>query len=1034
MGIMKLFRQAQRLGRPIMFVLLIQALLCGSLLAANDADIGISGKVTAEDGEPLIGVNILIKGTATGTITDFDGNYSLTAPEDAILVFSYTGYSAQEVAVGGRTSIDLVMALDLLNLSEVVVTGYGSSKKENLTGAVGVISAKELGARPITSASQSLQGKVSGVWINQNSGEPGQDGASIRIRGIGTLNNSNPLILVDGIEAPFDNINPNDIESVTVLKDAASAAIYGSRAANGVVLVTTKRGKTGEKPTFNYTGFYGAQTPTNLPEMVTNSAQFMELRNEADINAGGAATYSDAQINEYRSIGPNTDWLDEVFNSAGIQQHDLSVSGGSEKTNYFLSLGYLDQNSILENADGAQRYNARLNLDTKITGKFTIGTSLYFSQSRRNLDNIEQDGGVLARAIRQTPNYPAFLDDGSGRWAQREAGFPELITPNILAEIFSENRIEEDNRFLGSFYAEWEVIDNLKIRGTVAANYQALDAQFFNRRADQFDWRSGELAVSENSSRRLENTFDKRLNLTSWIQATYEKSFGQNNFKFLVGFNQETFDQTLFGAARTQLPTNSLAAISTGNPETATNFGGAADWGLRSFFGRINYDFDNKYLVEVNLRRDGSSRFGSENRWATFPSISAGWVVSREDFLASSNAIDFLKIRASWGQLGNQNAQGTDGNPNYYPFAALISFDPTYNFGGTIVGGAAQTTLGNPQVQWETTTQFDVGFNLGVLDGRLSIEWDYFIRNTEDILFDQPNPGPTGVREPTTRNIAEAENKGWEALINWRDDIGDFTYGIGFNVTNVDSEVILLDPAASGEADRVTVDEFFVIQRGSPINAIFGLNAIGVFQNQGEIDNAPDQSNFGAPAPGDLRYEDVNGDGVITLDDRKVIGKDNPSWIYGVNLNFGFKGFDLTALIQGVGDAQTYSEDELFEPFHNNAGLPTFWLDRWTPENPSNTMPRLAFNGGINNSTVNSFWLQDRSYIRLRNLQLGYTFPTNMFDNNFIESLRIFVNGQNLITSTDYQGFDPERAEKDGDGGSGYPQLKIITAGINLRF
>lgn len=987
----------------------------------------ITGTITDDAGEPLIGATVQIKGSNEGTVTDFDGNFAIEASTDDILVISYTGYATIEVALDGRDRINIELGSDPLLLSEVVVIGYGSTKKENLTGAVSLITARDIAARPITSASQSLQGKVSGVWVNQNSGEPGEDGGTIRIRGIGTLNNADPLILVDGIEAPFDNINPNDIASVTVLKDAASAAIYGSRAANGVVLVTTKRGKRADgKPSFQYSAYGGSQQPTNLPQLVTNSAQFMRLRNEADINANNPATYSDDLIREYENIGPNTNWLDEVFNPAAIQQHNLSVSGGGENSNYYLSLGFLDQNSILENATGAERYNARLNLDSYVTDRFKIGTSLAFTQNHRNLDNIEQDGGVLARAIRQTPNYPAFLSDGSGRFAQREADFPELFTPNILAEIFSENRDVEDNRFLGSFFAEYEVIPALKIRGTVAANYQAANSQFFNRRAEMFDWRTNELAGAENSTRRLENEFTQSMNLTSWLQASYEKSFGVNNFKFLVGYNQESFEISSFNAARTELPTNTLAAISTGNPETSTNGGFASEWALRSVFGRINYDFDNKYLLEFNLRRDGSSRFGSDNRWSTFPSVSAGWVLSREDFLASSDIVDFLKLRASWGQLGNQNIGD-------FPSAALISFDPAYNFGGAIVGGAAQTTLGNPAIQWETTTQFDVGFNLGVLDGRLSVEFDYFIRNTADILFDQPNPGVTGVREATTRNIAEVENKGWETFLNWRDDIGDFSYGIGVNLTNVESEIVQLDPSVSGETDRV-FDGNFIIQRGSPINAIYGLRHIGIFQSQAEIDGAPDQSGFGVPAPGDLRFEDVNGDGVIDVEDRVVIGKDNPSWIYGINLNAGYKGFDISATLQGIGDAQTYGEDELFIPFYNNAGLAEFWLDRWTPENPSETVPRLAFSGGILNNTTNSYFVQDRSYIRLKNVQIGYNFPESMFADNFIGSLRVYANGTNLWTQTDYQGFDPERAEKDGDGGSGYPQLRMLTAGVNLTF
>lgn len=1026
--------------------------LCGVMLnfltlSDSYAQNTVTGKIIDENGEGLPGVSVVVKGTTAGSITDLEGNYSISVNEGAVLVFSYIGYGTVEETVGSRSVIDSQLALDLQELSEIVVVGYGTQKKSNLTGAVGVIDAESIAARPITSASQALQGQTSGVWINQASGEPGEDGASIRIRGIGTLNNADPLILVDGIEAPFDNINPNDIESITVLKDAASASIYGSRAANGVVLVTTKRGSRSEKPRITYSGYFGTASPTNLPGMVTNSAEFMELRNEADINAGSpAGTYTQAQIDQYRNIGENgnTDWLDEVFNSAGVQQHNLSISGGSEKTNYLVSVGYLNQKSPLENVDGLKRYMGRFNLDTDITDNFKIGTSLSFTQDDKNLDNINQDGGVLARTIRQTPNYPAFLSDGSGRFAQRAASLGEFVTPNPLAEIFSETRDEEVNRFLGSYFAEWEVIEGLKVRGTFATNYQSFEVSQFNRRADQYDWETGEFRVAENQLRRLENRFVKRLNLTSWLQTTYEKSFGSHNLKFLLGYNQESFDETNFEAARTTLPQNRLASLSTGNPATATNEGGGTEWALRSIFGRINYDFENRYLFEFNIRRDGSSRIDPDNRFDVFPSVSAGWVLSEEPFLANNSLIDFLKLRVSWGQLGNQRAQRRVEDQNgdlvpqddNFPYASLITFGPSYNFGGNVTPGAAQFTIGNPEIQWETTSQTDIGLNVELLDGRLTFEGDYFIRNTNDILFAQPNPGVTGVREPTNRNLAKVQNRGWEIFAGWKNKVGDFSYGINFNLTHVESEVKNIDPAALGDADRVVdaEDDNFILLRGAPINALYGLKAIGVFQDQQEIDNAPDQSNFGVPAPGDLRYEDLNGDGTVDINDRQVIGQDNPTWIYGMNLNLGYKGFDVSAIFQGIGDAQTYGEDEFFEPFHNNAGLASYWLDRWTPTNPTNRLPRLATSGGINNSTTNSFWVQERAYMRLKNLQFGYTFPASMLENNFIESLRLFINGQNIWTVTDFQGFDPERAEKDGDGGSGYPQLQVWTFGANLSF
>ncbi len=1024
---MKLFTQVFSVRKKILKIFLLQTFLfLFSFLSIHAQNITVTGNVSDAEGLPLIGASVLVKGTSTGTVTDLDGNYTLEAPSDGTLVYSYTGYATTEEAVNGRSTISIVMETDVAALSEVVVTGYGSTKKENLTGSVGVVSAKTLEARPITNASQSLQGQVSGVWVNQTSGEPGQDGATIRIRGIGTLNNANPLVLVDGIEAPFGNLDPNDIESITVLKDAASAAIYGSRAANGVVLVTTKRGKRNSKPTFNYTGYGGFTQSAIVPDYIWNSAEFMELRNEADMNSGNLPLYPDDVVNQYRNDGPNTNWFDEVFRNASIQQHNLSVSGGSEKTNFNISLGYLDQEGIVEFTEGTQRYNARLNLDTEVTDRFGIGGSFYLSRQESNLDNVNQDGGVLARATRLGPNFPAY--DDQGRLADRDRTLDaiELSTPNILAEVQALNRVLTDNRFLGNLYAEYEPIDNLKLRATFAANFQSDEDQFFNRRFETFDWRTGDLGLVWLENRRFENQFRESLNLTSWLQATYEKTFGPHNVKVIAGVNQESFDEKFFGGSRLEIPSNSLPALSTGNPETATNYGGAQDWALRSFFGRVNYIFDDKYLFEFNVRRDGSSRFGANNRWATFPSFSAGWVLSRESFLADSKVIDFMKLRASWGQLGNQLI----GN---YPFAANISFSPAYNFGGTIVGAAAQTTLGNPDIRWETTTQIDIGLNMALF-GKLSIEADYFIRNAEDILFDQNNPGVTGVRTPTTVNIAEVENRGWELSATYTENIGDFSFSIGGNVTNVESEVLQIDPSLTGDADRV-IQGSFIIQRGAPINALYGLEALGIFQSQAEIDAAPDQSAFGQPTPGDLQYRDVNGDGVVTVDDRTILGQDNPTWIYGINANFSFKGFDVSAILQGVGDAQTYETSRFYAPFANSGGVSTIWRDRWTPDNPDASLPKIRIaQGGVNNNVAHSWWVTERGYLRLKNLQIGYNFPQTMFDDNFIQSLRVYVNGTNLFTVTDYIGFDPERAERNTNGVSGYPQLKIFTAGVNLKF
>ena len=1005
---------------------LITLVLSVVLVNSVIGQVTISGTITDNSLEPLIGVNILIKGSNTGTISDFDGTYELTANSGDVLIYSYTGFSSQEIIVGNATTIDITLEEDAALLDEVVVVGYSTQKKANLTGAVATVGAAELEARPITNASQSLQGQVSGVWVNQGSGEPGQDGATINIRGIGTLNNSDPLILVDGIEAPFGNIDPNDIESVTVLKDAASASIYGSRAANGVVLVTTKRGKPNQKPTFSYSGYTGSTDVTSTPDYVWNSQQFMNLRNEADMNSGNPGLYPADVVSQYGN-GPNTNWFDEVLKKGSIQQHNLSISGGSENTNFNISLGYLDQEGIIVGAGGSQRYNARLNLDTRVNDKFKIGGSFYVSRQESDLDNVQQDGGVLARTTRLGPNFPARDDQGRLADRDRTLNSIELSTPNILAEVQALNRVLRDNNFLGSFYGEYEVIPNLKIRGTFAANNTTNDDQFFNRRFETFDWRTGDVGLVWVGNRGLTNYYDETLNITSWLQATYEKSFDVHNFKFLLGANQESSKTRFFQAARTELPSNSLAAISTGNPQTSTNNGGASEWALRSFFGRVNYNYDNKYLFEANVRRDGSSRFGANNRWGVFPSFSVGWVVTEEDFFNNEGFIDFFKIRASWGQLGNQNIGD-------FPFASSISFDPAYTFGGAIFGAAAQTSLGNPDIKWETTTQTDIGINLSMLNGRWEIEADYFIRTASDILFDQSNPGVTGVRTPTTVNIAEVQNKGWELRSNYRHLIGNGAITLGFNITNVNSEVLSIDPSLAGDADRV-FDGDFIIQRGSPINALYGLRTVGIFQSQAEIDGAPDQSQFAAPQPGDLRYEDFNGDGVITTADRQVLGQDNPTLLYGINLGFEVGGFDVRALFQGIGGAQVFERARIFAPFANSGGVSTIWEDRWTPDNPDATLPRITIGqGGVNHNVAHSTFISDRSYFRLKNLQIGYNLPAKMFDNNFIQSARVFLNGTNLLTITDYVGFDPERQARSTNAFASYPQLKILTGGVNIKF
>ncbi len=981
----------------------------------------VNGNITDVNGSPLPGVTIIVKGTNRGTTTNFDGKYSIKATSTDVIVFSYVGFLTQEIVVGNNETINVVMKEDASELDEVVVVGYGTQKKENLTGAVSAIGSKEIEQRPITSASVALQGTTSGVFINQNSGQPGRNNVSIRIRGVGTLNNTNPLILVDGIEAPFDNINPDDIENISVLKDAASAAIYGSRAANGVVLVTTKRGSGIEGVQFNYNGFYGFSEGIRFPEMVTNSAQFAELWNEAITNFGGAPRYSDNEITNFRENGPNTDWLGALFETGSIQQHNFSVSGSNKNTNYRFSFGLMNDDGIVPKAK-FKRYNYRLNLDSQINDKLKIGTSISLIRGDResHQENLTPlgDGGPIAQAARSIPLDRIYNDDGI--LVRPQYGFSWVFT-NIVAGNY--NSIS--NEVLGNAYLEYEVLEGLKIKGTAAINHREFNDTQFNQTIDLVDPITDELLDVQTSGRFLFRNAFKQQNLTYWLQSTYEKSVGKSNFKVLVGYNQETSVWNAFNTSRSDFLSNNIRVLSAGDPSTAVNNEDASEWALQSYFGRINYDFDGKYLLEANFRRDGSSRFAND-KWGSYPAFSAGWIVSKESFF-NVPFINFLKLRGSWGQLGNQNIGD-------FAFARQLSLTQSYSFNGELAAGVGQTSLGNPDLTWEATTTSNIGINLGMFNNKLQIEADYFTRTTDDILFDIPISSITGFNSQI-QNSAKVENKGFEVAVNYRNQLGDFDIAIGGNMTYVEDEVLELNKFLGPDEENRSINGRFILEPGSSLNAFYGFQVNGIFRDQAQFDNAPDHTglnpNWGV---GDLEYADLDGDGVITNEDRTVIGRRNPKLLYGGNISIKYKGLELFAIIQGAAKFQSYAGGEISQPFHNSAQLNTRWLDRWTPNNPNASMPRLYFSDGPSSTGTNSFWLLNRSYMRLKNVQLSYTFPKSVFDKTPVKSMKVFVNGQNLLTITDFPFFDPERPEGLERGGQGFPNLRVISAGLDIKF
>ena len=974
------------------------------------------------------------KGLSTFSGLPADSNYCVTVSYIGLDTKQQCGYALKE---GQKVIVVLRMAdANTQQMDELVVVGYGTQKRENLTGAVGVIKDRQLAGRPITQASQALTGVVPGLYINANTGEPGNDQANIRIRGTGTLNDANPLILIDGIEGPLDNINPTDILSISVLKDAASAAIYGSRAANGVILVTTKRSQLDQKTAVSYHVYSGVSAPTVLPEMVTDNRTYLELYREAQTNTGGSVGYTDEDIERYATM-PSTDWMDVIFRDAApITQHALSVNGGGSKVSYLFSAGYLDQAGLLDGDQRYKRFNSRLNMDMKLNEKLSGGISFSYARGNSSLASQQNIGELTGKGslafeggLTQHPMTPLY--DAEGRYAGPEAVLG-LRNDRASGRAILDNQHTSalNNDLLGNAFLTYEPFKDFKIRGTVAFNSQTRHMEERNVEFKQYDWVTGAQLSTANPGSNLTDVQYSQFNVTSWLQATYEKSIGDHELKGLVGFNQESSQQSRNLLAQEQFATPSQIIFGRGARTTAQT-GMKGEWALQSFFGRFNYAYGGKYLFEANMRRDGSSRFGKNNRWAMFPSFSAGWVLSNEEFW-NRDVVSYLKIRASWGKLGNQNT-------SLYPFASQMSLDNNYVFGSGQVSGAALTTLGNPDLKWETTTTTDIGLEMSFFRGKLNLEGDYFVKRTDDILTALNNPLVTGIVSPTIVNAASVENKGWEGMLNYRDQIGEVTLGLGGNLTYIKNKVLAINPALSGQDDRVEIsatNNIYLI-RGESINAMYGYITEGIFQTTSEIENAPDHTLFGNAKPGDFRIQDTDGDGEITELDRVVMGNRQPEWLYGFNLNVGYKGFDMSALFQGIGKADAFIS-RLNGPFPR-AGLRKIWEERWTPENPSTTMPSLfsdrsGYNGKTVESLPSSFWVQNRDYLRLKNLQVGYTFTQESMKRLPVQRVRIYLNAQNLWTKTNFKDFDPERLDTEAYVTTSLPQAKVFTAGINVIF
>jgi len=992
----------------------------------------ISGSVVDADGKPIAGVNISIKGTSTVTTTDTDGKFTVVAPENGSLIASSIGFLPKEILITKNSStLSIILETDVQTLEETVVVGFGTQKKATLTGSVSVMKGDAVSNRPITNATQALSGQVPGVWVNQQSGQPGRDGASIRVRGIGTLGTSDALVIIDGIVGSLGALNPNDIESISVLKDA-SAAIYGTRAANGVILVQTKRGAKG-KVKIDFSTSYGKQAATKLPEMITNSVDYMNLYNQALVNQGSPKFFSDATINEYKNgtdpiIYPNTDWLDMIMRNATIQTNQLGISGGEGNTQFNVSLGYINQDGIVQNGN-AKLYNLRTNIDTKINERLDIGVRSGIRYQDRK-ESFNGSGNLFTELYRTLPYYGTYTS--TGEYASTWVNSINAQFRNPLAMVNEGKNQSAYGNINTNVFLNYKLLEGLKFNVTAGVNYSTNDNQTFVPKNLVYNPKTNTVTSTMNASGpNASNSWDKTLYKTLFSSLTYNKTIAKDHEFTLAGiYSQEEEEYRTLSGSIMGFVNNSLSEINAGLTTPLTN-GTTYGWALRSYIGRLNYAFREKYLLEGIARYDGSSRFSPKNRWGFFPSISVGWRITQEDFMKDQTFFDELKIRGSWGKSGNDR-MGFNDQRDLYAYIPTLAFARFYPIDDNIATGIAQMSIVDENIKWEVGTKSNIGFDATVLKRKLNVTFDYFIDKREGILRQIQLPDFVGIRNAPFRNLATVSNKGWELSANYHQKIGELDINAGFNLTHVRNKIDYIpDPQKARNA----------LLQGEPINAFYMWKSLGIFQSQKEVDESPKQ-NAVPTHPGDIKFEDFSGadgkpDGIIDAYDRQVVGKPIPTWTYGANINLAYKGVDLRVNLQGVADVESYVGSELFFPFLNGAGVGKQWEtgNTWTVENPNAKLPRLVQYSASSsqNYADNSFWLQDASFLRVKNIQIGYSLPSSVLSSLKIAGLRVYVDAQNAFTFTKFEGLDPERNLTNSSPAQ-YPNVRIITAGLNLKF
>lgn len=1016
-------------------------------ITATQQTVVIAGTVVDEAGEPVIGANISIgKNPEIIAVSDTNGFFSLKKIHgDETIKVAFLGYEPETVRLTkGKQTYRIVMKTDASQLDEVVVVGYATQKKADLTGAVSSISSRALSDRPLTNATNALAGLASGLTVTNSGGNtPGYESQSILVRGQGTLNNSAPLVVIDGMTGiALSDINPQDIESISVLKDAASSAIYGSRAANGVILVTTRQGAE-RAPRITYSGNVSFETVAKRLNLVTDYADFMEIQNAGLIANGQAPRFSQGKIDEWRNdagrnptVYPNTDWQDHIYrNPSVVQNHNLSVTGGSKRVRYNLTFGYINNPGMIYYTD-YERYQLRSNIDVNIKPWLSVGANIfgYIDKNNPSSENAAAGGDVIfgSGAFNTVPGMTLY-DPATGLYGGIQNPEEENVSnfnPYRRQWFYKPEYPTKTKRSVVKLNARLTPLKGLTIQGSFAYNYWERNIEHHLTDRDLYRFTlDGPVLIREGTVRTYIRRYNyKNTYRSSEITAKYDFDISRLRTSVFAGMSQEYNKYDTDYYIKYDLVDPSLGAINAGMTNGSIT-GNYNEWAMRSYFGRINLNWDDRYLIEANLRADGSSKFAPGKRWGYFPSVSAAWRISQEKFMAASSSwLNQLKLRASYGSLGN------NATTSYYMYQSLFA-TANYILNGNIAGGLAQTVLANPELTWEKTYMTNIGLDFAMFNSRFSGTIDIYNKNTKGILISLPAPLEHGTSTVPNQNAGEVNNKGFEFDLRWNDRIGKVSYNVGVNMGFVNNKVTRF------QGDVSSINGVYKTQEGKPINQLYVITVDRIVRDQSDldyvqslVDRNPDYfATYQRPELGDFLYRDANGDGKLDTNDRVEIGHGNvPRITYGANLGASWNNFDFSVLFQGVADYKVYYNNQAFRfvTVMGQSLIKDITDNSWTPENPYNSKyPILRNNANGKNNIASDAFVHNAAYFRCKNIQLGYTIPRDVTRKFFVENLKVYASIDNLFTITDFPGLDPEVGAN-----VGYPSVRQYSIGLNISF